>query len=223
MTSRRLPAWLPGRRGADSSSTEPPFDPTSWSGALVVMVTVGAALWVVQLVNASHDYSLNRFGLRPRQVDGLWGIVLQPLLHSSYPHLVSNTVPVVGVGWVLLLSGVRTWLTVTAIVLVLGGAATWLVAPTGLVIGASSVVLGWMGYLLSRAYFSRKLRWIAVAIVVLFFFGTLFFSLLPAFDKDSPWQAQVCGFAAGIVAGAALHPRGPRRPPKRPPSRSAVS
>jgi membrane associated rhomboid family serine protease len=222
MTSRRLPAWLPSRRG-DSSGTEPPFDPTSWGGALVVMLFVAAMLWVVQLVNAANDYSLNRFGMKPRQIDGLWGIVTEPFLHLSSGHLLSNTVPVVGVGWVLLLSGVRTWLTVTACVLVLAGAATWLVAPSGLVVGASGLVLGWMGYLLARAYFSRKLKWIAVAVCVLFFFGTLFFSLVPSFDKDVPWQAQACGFAAGVVTGALLHPRRAQRPPKRRDGSPAVS
>ncbi|HJQ41967.1 MAG TPA: rhomboid family intramembrane serine protease [Jatrophihabitantaceae bacterium] len=222
MTSRRLPVWMPRRRDGDSAN-EPPFDPTSWSGALVVMLFVGAALWAVQLVNAANDYSLNRFGLRPRRIDGLWGIVTEPFLHLSNSHLLSNTVPVVGVGWVLLLSGVRTWLTVSAVVIVLSGVATWLVAPSGLVVGAGGLALGWMGYLLARAYFSRRVRWIVVAVCVLFFFGTFFFTLVPSFNKDVSWQAQACGLGAGVVAGALLHPRNPRRHPKRRSPGPAVS
>ena len=188
-------------------STEPRFDPTSWSGALLVMCGFTAVLWIVQVVNAQDNYGLNRFGLRPRRVDGLWGILTEPFLHDSYAHLVSNTAPVLLVGWVLMLSGVRGWLTVTAIVIVIGDVATWLVAPSGLVLGASALVFGWLGYLIARAYFSRKLRWIVTAVLVLFFFGTLLGKLLPTFHSGESWQSHLCGFLAGVVAGAALHPR----------------
>jgi membrane associated rhomboid family serine protease len=198
---------LPRRNAA--SRAEPPFDPQSWSGALIVMSAVGALLWVVQVVNASDDYRLDRFGVRPRQVDGLWGVLTMPFLHSSYHHMLANTVPVVLIGWVVLLSGLRVWATVTALVVVGGGALTWLVGPGDtLIVGASGMVFGWLGYLLARAYFSRRLKWIVVAIVVLIFFGTLLFGLFPSINSDVSWQAHVCGFAAGIGAGALLHPRG---------------
>ncbi|MGH8962324.1 MAG: rhomboid family intramembrane serine protease [Jatrophihabitantaceae bacterium] len=193
------------------ASTEPAFDPTSWSGALILMCGVGALLWIVEAVNAANSYSLDRFGLRPRLVAGLWGILTQPFLHASYAHLMSNTVPVVLIGWVLMLSGPRTWLTVTAIVVVLGDGLTWLVAPAGLIVGASGMVFGWLGYLIARAYFSRRLRWIIVAVLVLFFFGTLLGNLLPTFHSRVSWQSHVCGFVAGVAAGAILHPRRHRR------------
>jgi membrane associated rhomboid family serine protease len=217
VTSSSPRNWLPVRRSKDEpAGTEPPFDSSSWSGALVVMLGVAGVLWVINIVNAANNYSLDRFGLRPRRLDGLWGIATEPFLHASYSHLFSNTVPLVMVGWVLMLSGVRTWLTVSALVLVLGGLAAWLVAPAGVIVGASGLVMGWLGYLIARAYFSRKLRWIIVAALVLFFFGTLLGGLLPSFNSHVSWQSHVCGFAAGIVAGAVLHPtraRAPRRPP----------
>lgn len=171
------------------------------------MLSLGAVLWIIQLANAANDYSLDRFGLRPRRIDGLWGILTEPFLHASYGHLFSNTLPLVAVGWVLLLSGVRTWLIVSAAVLVLGGLAAWLVAPAGIIVGASGLIFGWLGYLLARAYFSRKLRWILVAVLVLFTFGSVLNGLLPSVDSNVSWQSHVCGFAAGLLAGAVLHPR----------------
>lgn len=181
------------------------FDPTSWSGAFLLMCAATAVLWVVQLVNAADHYRLNRFGMRPRAVRGLWGIVTQPFLHASYSDLLSNTAPVLVLGAVVMLAGWRTWLAVTAISVVLGGAVTWLVAPSGLILGASAVVFGWLGYLIARAWFSRKLRWILTAAAVLLLFGTLLGRLLPTFHSTQTWQAHACGFGAGIVAGAALH------------------
>ena len=211
MTNRPFPPSfkLPFGRGKDQQATsEPPFDPTSWSGALVVMCVVVAGLWGIQIANASDDYGFNRFGLQPRTVSGLWGVLAQPLLHQSYGHLLSNTVPLLAIGWTLLLSGVRVWLFVTAAVIVLGGFATWLVAPSDTVIvGASGLVFGWLGYLLARAYFTRRFKWILTAVALLVFFGTLLGSLLPTVDTHVSWQSHLCGFLAGVFVGWLLHPR----------------
>ena len=173
------------------------------------MCGFAALLWIVEIINAIDGYQLNRFGLQPRVLAGLWGVLTAPFLHNDVAHLASNTLPVILVGWVLMLSGLRTWLMVTAFVVVVGGLLTWLVGPSNTVIvGASGLVFGWLGYLLARAWFSRQLKWILVAVAVLFFFGTLLFGLFPTLHSGVSWQAHVCGFVAGVGAGALLHPRG---------------
>lgn len=177
----------------------------------MLMAAATALLWVVQVANAAEDYGFNRFGMRPREAGGLWGIVTEPFLHTSYAAMLSDTAPVLLVGWVLLLSGVRSWLIVTAIALVVGGVLTWLVAPSGLIAGAGSLVFGWLGYLIARACFARRVRWIVTAAAVLFFFGTFLGRALPSFHTTESWQSHLCGFGAGILAGAALHPRWGRR------------
>jgi membrane associated rhomboid family serine protease len=199
------------RRPTPEPVSEPAFDPTSWAGAIIVMTIFGAVLWIIQVINASENQGLDRFGLKPRRVDGLWGILTAPFLHDTYGHLVANTFPVILIGWALLLSGVRTWLFVTVVVVVLGDLATWLVAPSGKpIVGASGLVFGWMGYLLARAYFSRKLKWIITAVSLLTIFGALLGNLIPAADTRTSWPSHLCCFAAGVLVGWFLHPRGGR-------------
>jgi membrane associated rhomboid family serine protease len=195
------------RRDAPSRR-EPPFDLNSWSGSLIAMGLFAAVIWGVQLVNAGDHYALDRFGLKPREADGLWGLVTMPFLHASFDHVLSNTIPLLAIGWILLLSGLRIWLIVTGVVVVLGGLLTWLVAPHGIIVGASGMIFGWLGYLLARAYFSRRLKWMITAVLVLLFFGSLLYGLLPRDNSHVSWQAHLCGFLAGVVAGAVLHPRG---------------
>src|SRR5579864_2414874 len=96
-------------------SREPRFQVSRWTGALIVMAVLGAALLAVQIANAANDYSFNRFGLRPRRVDGLWGVLTQPGLHRGYGHLLTDEIPFLALGWLILLSGIRVWLLVTAI------------------------------------------------------------------------------------------------------------
>ena len=69
-------------------------------------------------------------------------------------------------------------------------------------------MFGWLGYLLARAWFSRRVKWIVTAVLVLLFFGSLLFGLFPTLHSGVSWQAHLCGFAAGFGAGALLHPRG---------------
>lgn len=183
-------------------------NPRTPPGALVWMLAAVAVLWVVQLVNSAHR--LTEYGLIPRDATGLRGVVLQPFLHADWQHLISNSVPLLLIGWAVLMAGVRTWWLVTAVVILLGGILTWLVAPGNqVIVGASGVVFGYLGYLLARALFSRELRSIVIGVVVLVFFGTLLSGLLPTVPNGVSWQAHACGFVAGVAAAALLHdPRG---------------
>jgi membrane associated rhomboid family serine protease len=222
VTSRQ-PFALPfGRNREPAGTSEPRLDPTSWSGALIVIGLLTAVLYVVEYFNAAHDYSWDRFGVRPRQMDGLWGIVTQPFLHASWGHLLSNTIPFIAIGWALMLSGIRVFLFVTACVVVVGDLLTWLVAPSGqTIVGASGLIFGWLGYLVARAVFSRRMKWILVAVMLLVFFGTLLSSLLPSVDSNVSWQSHVCGAAVGIAVAWFLHPRkgAKARPTRRAPVR----
>lgn len=209
---RRRLLKLPGSgQTVRDDDREPPFDPTSWTGALIVMAGLAGVLYVVEAFDAAGGHRLDRFGLKPRMVDGLEGLVTSPFLHSGWWHLISNTGPFLLLGWVLLLSGLRTFVTVTAIVALVGGAVTWLVAPSGVIVGVSGVIFGWLGYLIARAFFARRVLWIVSAVLVAFFFSGLFAGLLPSLNSNVSWQAHVCGFAAGVFAGWLLHPRTPRR------------
>jgi membrane associated rhomboid family serine protease len=211
-----LPEPRPPARPVSPERNEPPFDPTSWGGALIVMAVFAGVLWAVAIANAADGHGLDRFGLRPRHASGLWGIVTGPFLHTSAWQLLSSTGPFVLLGWAILLSGLRVWVVVTALVGIVGGAATWLIAPNQLIVGCSALIFGWMGYLLARAYFSRRIMWIVAAVLVAFFFSGLFGGLLPSINSNSSWQAHVCSFGAGILTGWLLHPRRARSPKRVP-------
>lgn len=208
LAGRLRQAWQDASTRVEQAAAVAPrrrFDPASWGGALVVMIVATALLWIVQGLN--HHQRLDRFGLRPRSVDGLWGLLTTPFLHPSWSVLLSTTLPFLLIGWAVLIGGVRNWAIVTVAIIVVGGALTWLVGPSHLVLGTTGLVFGWIGYLLTQAWFSRKLTSILTVIVVLAIFGTLLDQLVPDFDRHSSWQANVCSFAVGLVAGGLLHPR----------------
>ena len=58
-----------------------------------VMLGFVTILWIVEIVNLVLGYELNRFGIIPREIVGLRGLVFSPFLQGSINHLMLNTAP----------------------------------------------------------------------------------------------------------------------------------
>lgn len=180
--------------------------PASPSGAIVVTTAILAGLWIVFGVDAAAGHPLFRFGIKPRELGGLWGIALTPLLHASAGQLAANSLPLAVFGWIMLVSGLRIFGLVTVGVWLASGVVGWLAGPSHVVIlGSSGIIFGWLGYVLARAWFGRKVTWIATAIAVLLVFSGLFSGLLPKLHSNTFWGSQLAGFLVGVLIGAILH------------------
>jgi len=166
----------------------------AWSIGFVVL------LWVSEIADAVLGLRLDREGIRPLETDGLSGILVAPLLHGGFGHLVANTVPLLVLGFVLVLSGVRRALAVTAVVWLVGGLGTWLFGGEGtLHIGASGLVFGWLTYLIVRGFFSRRPGQITAGVVIFLFYGGLLLGVLPG-QPGVSWQGHLFGAVGGVLA-----------------------
>ena len=60
---------------------------------LAVRIALGfvALIWVIELLNWSLDLEAEDFGVRPRQLAGLPGILFAPLVHGGFAHLIANS------------------------------------------------------------------------------------------------------------------------------------
>ncbi len=165
-------------------------------------------IWLVEIVDwLFFRGALNNFGIRPREIGGLEGILFAPLLHGSFAHLMANTLPLLVLGWFVLLRGTRTFITVTLVVVLVSGLGTWLIGPTGTThIGASGLVFGYFGYLLLNSWFERSLSAVLWAVGVFFLYGGLMWGVLPQGNGIS-WQGHLFGFIGGGVAAYLLAKR----------------
>ena len=195
------------------ASLRPGLRPTKPAGAALTIAGVLLALWLVVVVDAGLDHRLLRFGIKPRRLDGLPGVLLAPVLHADFNQLAANAIPLLIFGWIMLISGLRYLALVTAACWLASGLVGWLAAPSGSVLlGASGVIFGWLGYVLARAWFGRRLIWIGIAIAVLCVFSGMLVGLLPRSGSHTFWAGQLAGFATGILLGWLLHGRRPARP-----------
>ena len=169
------------------------------AAALVAFV---ALLWAVHLLNWIIGYGLNpAFGLIPRHVSGLDGVIAMPLLHGSFAHLMANTPPLLVMGGLLVATTTRALLPVNAVVIGLGGGLVWLFGSSAIHIGASGLVFGWFGFLVARGFVDRSLITLGAALVVGVLYGSLLWGVLPG-QPGVSWEAHLFGAIAG--AGAAF-------------------
>ncbi|MFD9083829.1 rhomboid family intramembrane serine protease [Streptomyces erythrochromogenes] len=159
-----------------------------------------ALLWVLEAVDYATGHALDQYGILARDPDSLTGIVSAAFLHFGFDHVASNSVPLLVLGFIAALSGIRRFLAVCGLILLADGLGTWLISPSGtMTLGASGIVFGLFGYLLVRGFVERKALGIAVAVGVAAVWGTTIVSGILPTDSGVSWQGHLCGLVAGIV------------------------
>jgi membrane associated rhomboid family serine protease len=173
-----------------------------------------ALLWVIHFVNALvFGGGLAAFGVAPRTLSGLRGILFAPFLHGSLQHLVANTAPLLILGWFVMLRRKRDLLYVSTLAALVGGLGTWLIAPSASVhIGASGVIYGYLGYLLSRGIFEKRFWPILGSLAVFFLYGALLFGVFPG-EIGVSWQGHLFGLVGGVLAARVLKSKTAAAPP----------
>ena len=166
-------------------------------------ITLGAsvsALWITFGVNALLGGALLQFGIVPRTRDGLLGIVFAPFLHANLNHLISNTVPFLLFGWLVMLRDSRHFLPVALYSMLGAGLLAWgFGAPNSVHVGASGIVFGFLGFLLLSGWYARSFTSIALSVLVAAVWGGTVLGVLPGTPGVS-WQGHLGGFLGGVLA-----------------------
>jgi membrane associated rhomboid family serine protease len=172
--------------------------------AIGIVIALVALMWVLEVVDVALDHRLDRYGIEPRDPDGLDGVVAAPFLHVGFGHLLANTLPFVVMGVVIAFEGPLRLVGVTAIVAIVSGLGTWLVAPENTIhLGASGVVFGYATYLIARGLFNRRAGELAIgAGVAVLWGGALLGGLEP--QRGISWQGHLFGALGGLLAAWAL-------------------
>jgi membrane associated rhomboid family serine protease len=167
-------------------------------------------LWMVHLANVVlFGGDLVRWGIYPRTVRGLPGVLVHPLVHGSWTHLLSNTVGLLVLGGMVMLREPRDFWIVSGLSLVIGGIGIWLFGRAGPHIGASGIVFGYFGYLLLTGWFDRRVGAIVLSVLTFLVWGRLLLGLSPL-QRGISWEGHLFGLAGGVL-GAWLRPRRKRR------------
>jgi membrane associated rhomboid family serine protease len=138
---------------------------------------------------------------------GLRGILFAPLLHGGFGHLLANSVPLLLLGFLVMLRNQRRFLLISVVIALISGLGTWLIAPANTVhIGASGLIFGYFAFLIVSAWYERSFAAVTLALLVIVLYGGLFWGILPAGNGVS-WQGHFFGLIGGGLAANYFSPR----------------
>ena len=167
-------------------------------GVVLYPLIVVLSLWLVFWFELRFGYNFTPFGVKPREISGLAGIILSPFIHSTLSHLWHNSVPTL-----VLIAGLFyfykpvAWQVLFWIVLG-SGLGTWLIGRDAYHIGASGVVYGLASFLFFKGIWSKHYRLTAFSLIVVFLYGSLIWGTMPIRDGMS-WEGHLSGFLTGLI------------------------
>lgn len=158
-----------------------------------------ALIWCVHVWQVMDGFDPGAYGVMSRRAWGLRGIVTGPLVHGSWRHLISNTVPLFVLAFMSLYFYRKVAMRAFWLVYFLTGAAVWLFARPVSHIGASGVVYGLVSFIFWNGIFRRSLRSIILSGIVMLLYSGMFLGVLPDQEGVS-WESHLIGSIAGIFA-----------------------
>lgn len=181
--------------------------------AFAIALTFALLLWVVKFAEYFGGFDFSQFGIYPRRVGGLAGILCAAFIHGSFEHLFANTAPIIVIGTMLLYGYPRAAKVLLPVVYLGGGMAVWLFAREAYHIGASGLTFGMLFFVFTIGILRWERRAIALSLVVFFLYGGMILGVLPE-ARDVSFESHLSGALIGTVLAFLLRHHDPE-PPRR--------
>ncbi len=168
-------------------------------------------LSLIKYYEVSQQVSFSTYGVFPRSLDEITGILTFPLIHKDYDHLFSNAVPL------FVLMGMLNYFykdmagKVFFYLWLIGGAWLWIGGRPSFHIGASGLVYGLASFIFFSGIWRKWRSMLAVSMIVVFLYGSMIWGIFPWF-KETSWEGHLFGGLAGLLLSWLYRKEGPQRP-----------
>lgn len=156
------------------------------------------SIWTVYWFEIKFNYDLSSFGIYPRTLEGLRGVVLSPFLHGGIEHLYSNTIPAF-----LLLASLRyfyreNFWKVLCYGILFSGFLTWLIGRESYHIGASGLIYVLVSFMFFKGLRSQYYRLVALSLVIIMLYGGMIWYVFPDIEDGISWEGHLAGLITGF-------------------------
>jgi len=182
--------------------------------ALSISVVFVAALWWIRLIESIGGWNLSVLGVEPHVPFGLVGVLVAPLLHASWEHLLANTGPVLILGTALLYGSPRASRIAVPVIWLGSGLGVWFTGPPAFHLGASGLVMGFIVFLIVAGMLRRDRTSAAITCAVAFLYGTALVAIVPQGNVHISYVTHAWGAAMGLLCAVALFRLDPVPPRK---------
>ena len=167
-------------------------------------------MWIVKLTENTCKFPFNDYGVLPRKISGLKGILLSPFIHGDIEHLINNTLPIIMLGGALCFFYKKNYKEIFLWLFLTSGILLWGIGRPVFHIGASGVIYALASFIFFSGLISNNKRLSAMSLIVIFIYGSLFWGLLPV-NPGVSWEGHLSGFIAGIIIAWFFRKEGPKR------------
>jgi membrane associated rhomboid family serine protease len=179
--------------------------------SLLFSVVIVGLFWLVKLAEDYLGADLTEYGILPMQIEGLRGILFSPFIHSSYDHLLSNSIPFLILSFALFYFYRKLAYRILFFIYILSGICVWLGGRDSYHIGASGIVYGLAFFLFFSGVFRKDANLLTIGIIVVFLYGSMFWGIFPIKPGIS-WESHLWGSASGVLLAYYYRNQGPVRP-----------
>lgn len=169
-----------------------------------------AILWLIKGIEIEFGVDFASYGILPRNIEGLRGVILAPLIHGDMSHLFNNSVPLFILGWAMFYFYRSIAFRLAFWSYVLAGLYTWISARSSYHIGASGLVYALFGFIFISGFIRRYTPLIALSFLVIFLYGSLVWGILP-WDKKISWEGHFWGLFVGLILAIYYRKLGPQK------------
>jgi membrane associated rhomboid family serine protease len=178
--------------------------------SLIIPTAFLLIIWIVKIAEVGTGADFSSLGIYPLSLRGLPGIILAPLIHANFNHLIDNSIP-------LYLLMIATWYfyhdvasRVFLFSYLFSGIWLWLGGRSAYHIGASGLIYSFAAFLFVSGIIRNYPRLMAISLLVVFLYGGLVWGLFPL-DERVSFESHIFGLVAGVLMAIYYKNTGPQR------------
>lgn len=153
---------------------------------------------IIHFVQYAFDFNLHQFGIYPKEIKGLSGVITSVFIHGNFNHLFNNAIPILILGSSLFYFYKPVALKIVIWIVLMGGFWTWIMAREAYHIGASGLIYGLFSFLLASGFIRLNKQLIALSFFVVLVYGSMVWGIFPI-KLEISYEAHFWGFVSGII------------------------
>ncbi len=174
-----------------------------------------AILWFIFLMGFYNNINLVKFGVLPRETNGLLGIITSIFIHGDLEHIASNSLPIIVLGMLLFFFYKKIAKQTFLWIWLISGTWLWIGGRNNdnypiYHIGASTLIYGLATFLFFSGVFRKHLRLMVVSALVVFLYGSIMWGVFP-FKNEISWEGHLFGALAGLLVAFNYRKEGPQK------------
>ncbi len=166
-------------------------------------------MWLVKIIEHSFSLSFSSYGILPRDISGIKGVVFFPFIHQDFKHLLNNTYPVLILGSLLFYYYKKVGLQILLWLFFVSGIWLWAIGRTNYHIGASGMVYALASFIFFSGLMKKQTTLAAASLLVIFLYGSMIWGILPIYEWVS-WEGHLSGLLAGLLVAIFFKREGPK-------------